>query len=389
MQTDNQNITSNITTAAAEAMAPDATDKAQFPAILAPENLKELGLRETDIPDIRTLAEQIRTESPATVAEYGQKVGEHTSNYADSLLEQVRGDELNNAGNKLGQIVAIARTLNVNSLSEHRSRIPVIGAFLDRFKLRAEAFKDKFANAREQIETLINEVGAMQNSISDRNQGLEKMHGVVIEEHRLLGLHIAAGRIRLGELQEEVNRKQAQLAGSNDPILVQEIADTNAVISKLDKRIGDLVALQHSAMQSLPTIRMIQANNQMLVDKFNTIQTLTIPAWKRQFLLAISLNEQKNAVTLATNIDDATNNLLRSNAELLYCNSVNSAKANQRLVIDVETLKTVHENLIKTVENVIQLQNEGVKERKRAENEIARMRDDLRNRLGKQQETAA
>ena len=110
--------------------------------------------------------------------------------------------------------------------------------------MRAEAFKDKFANAREQIEALINEVGSMQNSIINRNHGLEEMYGVVIEEHRLLGLHIVAGRIRLGELQEEVTRKQAQLVGSNDPILVQEIADTNAVIW-----ISGLVILWHYSIR--------------------------------------------------------------------------------------------------------------------------------------------
>lgn len=160
----------------------------------------------------------------------------------------------------------------------------------------------------------------------------------------------------------------------------------DALISNLDKRIGDLTALQQSAMQSLPTIRMIQANNQMLVDKFHTIREITVPAWKRQFMLALTLNEQRNAVQLATKIDDTTNDLLKRNAELLHRNSVETAKANQRLVIDVDTLQKVQATLIQTVEDVIKIQREGVAQRKAAEKEIQGMRLDLQKRLGRTDE---
>ncbi|MEE4126552.1 MULTISPECIES: toxic anion resistance protein [Pseudomonas] len=169
----------------------------------------------------------------------------------------------------------------------------------------------------------------------------------------------------------------------NDPARLQQVADLDALISNLDKRIGDLTALQQSAMQSLPTIRMIQANNQMLVDKFHTIREITVPAWKRQFMLALTLNEQRNAVQLATKIDDTTNDLLKRNAELLHRNSVETAKANQRLVIDVDTLQKVQATLIQTVEDVIKIQREGVAQRKAAEKEIQGMRLDLHKRLGR------
>jgi uncharacterized protein YaaN involved in tellurite resistance len=131
---------------------------------------------------------------------------------------------------------------------------------------------------------------------------------------------------------------------------------------------------------------MIQANNQMLVDKFHTIREITVPAWKRQFMLALTLNEQRNAVQLATKIDDTTNDLLKRNAELLHRNSVETAKANQRLVIDVDTLQKVQATLIQTVEDVIKIQREGAAHRKAAEKEIQGMRVDLKKRLGRTDE---
>jgi len=349
---------------------------------LTPANLKELGLQEADVSEINQVARRIQPNNPTTVAEFGRDVAEHTSRYADSLLDQVRNNDLGEAGKKLSQVVVIARSLNIGPLSDKRSRIPVVGRLVDKFRLRATNFVGRFDTTREQIEGLIQEVHTAQTSIQVRNTGLDEMFAAVREEHRLLGVHIAAGRIRLSELRAQAETQRRDVG--NEPARVQELADLDVIIANLDKRIGDLTALQHSAMQALPTIRMIQANNQMLVDKFHTIREVTVPAWKRQFMLALTLNEQRNAVQLATTIDETTNDLLKRNAELLHRNSVETAKANQRLVIDVDTLKQVQSNLIKTVEDVIRIQQEGVQQRLSAEKQIEAMRGDLRAKLTRQ-----
>ena len=124
-------------------------------------------------------------------------------------------------------------------------------------------------------------------------------------------------------------------------------------------------------------IRIIQSNNLMLVDKFYAIKNITLPAWKNQISLAISLQEQQNSVQLAKAIDDTTNDLLRRNAELLHQNSVDTAKANQRSVIDVETLEHVQNTLIKTVNDVIQIQKEGMQKRAEATVRLRALQDNL------------
>ncbi len=346
---------------------------------LSATTLKELGLQDSDAGDVRQVAQKIQPSNPASVSEFGRAVAEHTSRYADSLLDQVRNRDLDEAGVKLTQVVNIARSLNVGPLSDKRSRLPVIGPLLDKFRLRTSNLMSQFDTTRSQIEALIEEVKTTQTNIQQRNAGLEDMFSSVRDEHRLLGIHIAAGRLRLDELRELAQEQRSDIG--NDPGRVQALSDLDAVIANLDKRIGDLVALQHSAMQSLPTIRMVQAANTMLVDKFHTIREITVPAWKRQFMLSLTLNEQKNAVQLATHIDNTTNDLLKRNAELLHRNSVETAKANQRLVIDVETLKDVQNTLIKTVEDVIKIQQSGVAQRKNAERQIEAMRADLHARL--------
>lgn len=349
---------------------------------LTPAVLDSLGLQATDLVEIEQVAQRIQATNPASVSEFGRDVAEHTSSYADSLLDQVRNSDLDAAGAKLTEVVTIARGLNIGPLSDKRSRLPIIGPLIDKVRLKSSNIMGQFDTTREQIDTLIAEVQTTQTSVATRNMGLSEMFQAVREEHRLLGVHIAAGKVRLTTLKADADQMRGNIG--NNPGRVQELADLDAMISNLDKRIGDLMALQHSAMQSLPTIRMIQANNQMLVDKFHTIREITVPAWKRQFMLALSLNEQRNAVQLATTIDDTTNDLLRRNSELLHRNSVETARANQRLVIDVDTLKEVQNNLIKTVEDVIRIQSEGVQHRKAAEKQIEAMRGDLRNKLTRQ-----
>ena len=135
--------------------------------------------------------------------------------------------------------------------------------------------------------------------------------------------------------------------------------------------------LQHAALQQLPMIRMVQTNNRMLIEKFHTIRELTVPAWKRQFMLALSLNEQKSAVQLANSIDDATNRFLLENAKLLKDNTLSTARANQRLVIDVETLRQVHDSLVETMQEVIRINADGVKARAQVSNDLRQMREAL------------
>lgn len=351
---------------------------------LTPAVLEGLGLQTADLAEIEQVAQRIQAANPASVSEFGRDVAEHTSSYADSLLDQVRNSDLDEAGAKLTQVVSIARGLNLGPLSDKRSRLPIIGPILDKMRLKSANIMGKFDTTREQIESLVAEVQTTQGSIAARNLSLGEMFDAVRQEHRMLGVHIAAGKVRLATLKAEADELRGNIG--NNPGRVQELSDIDSMVSNLDKRIGDLMALQHSAMLSLPTIRMIQANNQMLVDKFHTIREITVPAWKRQFMLAISLNEQRNAVELATTIDDTTNELLRRNADLLHRNSVDTAKANQRLVIDVETLQYIQTSFIKNIEEVVRIQNEGIQHRKTAEKQIEGMRLNLRNKVARQPE---
>lgn len=337
-------------------------------------DLKELGLQPADFQEVLVARKELQDMSHNSVAEYGKNIATKTSTYTDELLNLVQNRDLDATGQKLNQVVQVAQQLNTSSILSQKKSSGFFGNLLSKFKGAKGNFDAHFNTTKEQLDVLVKEIETSQSGLKARVDTLDKMFDGVQDEYKQLGVHIAAGRLREQELQQEIS---ALTALPQDQTTTQKIYDLNHLANNLEKRVSDLQVLQQSAMQTLPMIRIIQSNNLMLVDKFYAIKNITLPAWKNQISLAISLSEQKNSVQLANTIDDATNELLRRNADLLHQNSVDTAKANQRSVIDIETLEHVQNTLIKTVNDVIQIQKEGVQKRTEATVRLKALQDNL------------
>ena len=337
-------------------------------------DLKELGLQPADFQEVLAARKELQDMSHNSVAEYGKNIATKTSTYTDELLNLVQNRDLDATGQKLNQVVQVAQQLNTSSILSQKKSSGFFGNLLSKFKGAKGNFDAHFNTTKEQLDVLVKEIETSQSGLKARVDTLDKMFDGVQDEYKQLGVHIAAGRLREQELQQEIS---ALTALPQDQTTTQKIYDLNHLANNLEKRVSDLQVLQQSAMQTLPMIRIIQSNNLMLVDKFYAIKNITLPAWKNQISLDISLSEQKNSVQLANTIDDATNELLRRNADLLHQNSVDTAKANQRSVIDIETLEHVQNTLIKTVNDVIQIQKEGVQKRTEATVRLKALQDNL------------
>ena len=337
-------------------------------------NLKELGLQPHDFAEVMDAHKELAEISTTVVAEYGKNIANKTSTYTDELLALVQNKDLDATGQKLNQVVQVAQQLNTSSILNKSKSSGFFGGLLSKFKSAKQSFDQHFNTTKEQIDALVKEIESSQSGLKARVGTLDKMFDAVQEEYKQLGVYIAAGQLKQQDIQQQI----ATLANQEqDQQTTQQIYDLNHLANNLEKRVSDLQVLQQSAMQTLPMIRIIQSNNLMLVDKFYAIKNITLPAWKNQISLAISLQEQKNSVQLAKAIDDTTNDLLRRNAELLHQNSVDTAKANQRSVIDVETLEHVQNTLIKTVNDVIQIQKEGMQKRAEATTRLRALQESL------------
>ena len=337
-------------------------------------DLQSIGLQPADFQDVMAAHKELAEINHNAVAEYGKNIATKTSSYTDELLNLVQNKDLDATGQKLNQVVQVAQQLNTSSILNKSKNSGFLGSILSKFKGAKNSFDQHFNTTKEQIDALVKEIETSQNGLKARVNTLDKMFGGVQEEYKQLGVYVAAGKLKEQEIQQEIAVLTAQ---EQDQTTTQKIYDLNHLANNLEKRVSDLQVLQQSAMQTLPMIRIIQSNNLMLVDKFYAIKNITLPAWKNQISLAISLQEQKNSVQLANSIDDATNELLKRNADLLHQNSVDTAKANQRSVIDIETLEHVQNTLIKTVNDVIQIQKEGMQKRDEAASRLRTLQDNL------------
>ena len=337
-------------------------------------NLQEIGLQQDDFNAVLAARKELAEINHNAVAEYGKNIATQTSGYTDELLNLVQNKDLDETGQKLNQVVQVAQQLNTSSILNKKKNSGFFGGLMSKIKGAKNNIDMHFNTTKEQIDTLVKEIEKSQSGLKARVDTLDRMFDGVQSEYKQLGVYIAAGKLKQDEIQQEILTLTSQ---AQDQTTTQRVYDLNHLANNLEKRVSDLQVLQQSAMQTLPMIRIIQSNNLMLVDKFYAIKNITLPAWKNQISLAISLNEQKNSVQLANTIDDATNDLLKRNADLLHQNSVDTAKANQRSVIDIETLEHVQNTLIKTVNDVIQIQKEGMQKRAEATTRLRSLQDNL------------
>ena len=327
---------------------------------------------------------QIDIRNTAQVASYGSKAQENVAKFADEVLEYVKTSSTGQVGDKLVSIVSIAKELNISELNGTASKIPFIGGLIDSFNKRRDKFVSKFNSLKDQIDKVITELDGTSANLGNRIKLLDQLYEHNMAEYHELEQLIKEGKAFALQNREafESQRNEATLTGKiNDPIVAQSYTDWLNSINRFEKRLSDLEAAQMMAVHAMPEIRMIQSNNQMLIEKFSNAKTLTIPAWKKQFVLAVSLDEQKKAAQLATTIDDATNDFYKANADMLGENSISVARSNQRSIIDIESLEHMQHTLISSFEEMKKIEADGARQRQEASVKIGNMKKELYQKL--------
>lgn len=323
---------------------------------------------------VSELAEAIDFETPATILEFGSAAARRADEFTDAMLSKARPADLDETGKQLTEIVLAAQQFDVDSLDNPWGRFPVIGSLLKSVMMSKERAVARFESVKTQIDKLVGTVEATATRLKMRDGDYQLIYAAVRQEYETLGLHIEAISRRMGELRVELSQIETHSA---DIFAAERISLLESAQKNLSKKADDLKVLQHSMMQMMPMVRLLQANNLAVIDKFTTIRSLTLPTWKRTFLLALSLNEQKDAADLADTIDTATNEMLKRNAEMLKQNSIAIAKSNQRLVIDVATLKEVHTNVLATLTEVRQIHIDGASSRAAAIADLEKLRTEM------------
>jgi uncharacterized protein YaaN involved in tellurite resistance len=314
------------------------------------------------------------------VLQYGLTAQNKISAFADSLLSDIRTRDTGEAGEALRQLLGKVRELDLDSLAKGApaARIPIVGKLLDGFR----RFESRYEKLSASIERLVTGLERARMGLLKDLTVLDKMFDLNLDYLRQLDLFIAAGDQMLEELNtERLPAMEIEARKSTDPLVAQQLADFRQAVLRFERRLHDLKLTRTISIQTAPQIRLIQGNDQGLVEKIQTSVTNTIPLWKNQIVIALSLYRQQQALALQKAVTDTSNEILAKNAEMLRVGSANVGREVERGLVDIETLRKVNDDLIATLEETVRIQEEGHQRRIQAEVEIVRLEGDLKRKL--------
>ena len=311
------------------------------------------------------------------VLNYGSNAQKNISEFSDSALNAVRTKDLGEVGNMLSDLVVELKGLNFDPeqrkglrglFNKTRQDIASVMAQYD----KAEVNVDKIVEELERHEvTLLKDISLM-DRMYEKNQ----------EYMKELTMYILAGKLRIEELRSvDLPELQRKAQESGLPEDAQAANDFANMIGRFEKKIHDLELTRTISLQMSPQIRMIQNNDTLMSEKIRSSIVNTIPLWKSQMVLGLSMYHSEEAMKAQREVTDVTNQLLESNAKKLHQGSVNVAKESERGIVDIETLKKTNQELIATLDEVRQIQDEGRAKRQQAEEELGRIEGQLKKKL--------
>ena len=335
-----------------------------------------------DDPKVRELANSINLQDQSLSVTYGADTMKEIAAFADSMLSRVRSKDAGPVGETLTDLLLKVKEVDLSALSQGKTgflaNLPIIGPLFNSAK-RSIARFNTLAGQVEGITAKLDE--AMVGLLKDIDV-LEQLYGHNRDFHNNLALFIEAGKQRLEKARnEELPKFQAQAEKSGDSMDAQNVRDFADAINRFERRLHDLQISRTITLQTAPQIRLIQNNDKTLAEKIQTSILTTIPIWKSQMVIALSLDKQRGAARLQKEVSDTTNKLLRDNADMLQSATVETAREVERSVVDIETLRAVHEKLLATIEETLRIAQEGKTRRAEVEKELETMEDDLRTRL--------
>jgi len=328
----------------------------------------------------QALAEKIDATDQQAVITYGATAQSKLSDFSESMLTHVQAADIGPIGDSLTDLMYRLQEANPDDL-----RVGEGNVFKRMFgKVKQSVFEitAKYQKIGAEIDKVAVKLDKEKNGLMKDNQMLEQLYHKNKDYFDALNIYIAAGELKMEELQQtiipEANKKAQQ---TGDQMDVQIVNDYAQFLDRLDKRTHDLRLARQITIQQAPQIRLIQNTNQALAEKIQASINTAIPLWKNQVVIALTLLRQKDAVTAQRQVSETTNDLLKKNSEMLKVSAIETAKENERGIVDIETLQKTQNDLVETLQETLRIQREGKEKRQSAEFELASMEEDLKHKL--------
>lgn len=353
------------------------------PHDVSTQNVKqdfEQQFNEQDLKKIDSISQQIKPLDSEGLLSFGTHLQQNMSQFSHQMLDEVQSKDVGPIGDTLNQLMSKLREVNPDDLNQdNQSKLKRL---FRRTKASINEVFSRMQSVSSQVDRITIQLDKHKGNLTKDIQLLDHLY----EQNKVyfddVSLYIAAAQRKKQDINANELPKLRQYAKqSGNQMDIQSVADMEQFVDRLDKKIYDLQLSRQIAIQTAPQIRMIQNVNQALAEKIQSSILTSIPLWKNQMAIALTLMRQKNAVTAQRAVTDTTNDLLTRNAAMLKQNAIETATENERGIVDIETLKATQNDIIETIEQTLQIQYNGRQKRQQAERELSQLENELKEHL--------
>ncbi|EEZ91022.1 toxic anion resistance protein TelA [Mobiluncus mulieris 28-1] len=348
-----------------------------------PTEEKALELVKRDIPELSAVDEQkiaeiraeINLQDTSTLALYGTGAQKNIAEFSDSILSQVKAKD----GGEVGQMLT-------DMLVQVQNSKPTSGGFLAKMfgkgKTEVQRFMASYETLSQQLDAIAARLESKQKEMTTQIAVFDKMYAQNLDYYHNLTLYIEAGEREIQNLRENtLPRLREEAKNSGDMMAVQAVADFEANVGRFEKKVHDLKISQTLSLQTAPQIKLIQQNDQLLVEKINDVIHSTLPLWRSQTVIALGLQKQRDALAVEKAVSDATNEMIRQNAAQLKQTTLEVRQEAERSTVDIETLEAANQDLIETIHSSVEITRQAAASRVAASQKMLQMKADLKQAL--------
>lgn len=343
---------------------------------VAKDIYNEAKLSDAEKKMVEDFSQKIDITEANIVLQYGSEAQKKISDFSDTALDNVKTKDLGEVGTLLSNLV-----VELKGFDEKENDKGFLGIFkkagnkVESLKAKydkTEVNVNKIANVLEDHQIQLLKDIALLDQLYDRNQ----------TNCKELTMYIIAGKKKLEKVRnEDLPALQAKAKESGLAEDAQAANDLQNACDRFEKKLYDLELTRQVSIQMAPQIRLVQNNDTLMTEKIQSTLVNTIPLWKNQMVLALGVSHSREAMQAEREVNNMTNELLKKNAETLHQATVETAKESERGIVDLETLQHTNQELIATLDEVLQIQKEGHAKRAEAEKELARIESELHNKL--------
>ncbi len=361
----------------APAPAPEEKKDLLAEAQAAPEAGPDLSaLSEAEQKAVLDFAAKIDLSNASQVLEYGAGAQKHIADFSETALAKVQTRDLGEIGEMVSSLLVELKTLD-----EPEKKKGLAGIF-QKAKLSTEEMKSRYGLAEKNVDRIAQQLEGHKLTLMKDVAVMDQMYEKNLQYFKELTMYILAGRQALAQARVTTLRTlRGKAEQSGLPEDAQAANDFENKCGRFEKKLHDLELTRMICLQTAPQIRMLQNNDTLMMEKIQTSILNTIPLWKNQMVLALGIEDSRRAMEAQRRVTDMTNQLLQKNAEMLHMSTVETAREAERGIVDIETLKSTNQHLIQTLDEVMQIQQDGAKQRQQAEQELRRIEGELKQKL--------